>query len=397
MRSPSDYRLLLTSRLVRGFGFGFAAVLIGIHLERRGLRPEQIGISLSAALLAGAVVGLILASLSRRIGRRGALMLSGGLMAITGLDLALGPGGLLLVLAGATGMLGAASVDVGPYLGVEQAMLAEATPSQHRNRTFARYSLTGGVAAAVGALAAGLGTSLAATTVFFLAYAAIGAGTAVLALGLSRRVETSASQATPGRASLRPVAGLAALFALDSLGGGLVVQSVIVYWLHVRFGAGSQILGPAFTLITLLQAASFEVAGRLADRIGLVRTMVFTHLPSNLLLVLVPLAPSLGWAVALLALRFSISQMDVPARQAYIVSMVPARDRAQAVALTNGVRGAVQAVGPALAGIAIQSSAFGLPFFVAGGLKVTYDLGLYAAFRNRPAEHEARPAQGPAS
>ncbi len=272
-------------------------------------------------------------------------------------------------------------------------MLAESVPPGRRNRAFGHYSLTGGLGAITGSLAASLGTTTARMQGFFFLYALIGLITAALAAALSRDVDRPTAPAL-SRASLRPLAGLSALFALDSLGGGFVVQSVIAYWLHVRFQAGSQVLGPAFAGIAVLQAVSYEAATRLADRIGLVRTMVFTHLPSNVLLMLVPLSPSLPWAVALLLARFSISQMDVPARQAYIVSIVPPEERAAAVAVTGAVRGVAQAAGPALAGLAIQAAALGLPFFLAGGLKIFYDLLLYAGFRERRAQHEVADAAG---
>jgi len=187
------------------------------------------------------------------------------------------------------------------------------------------------------------------------------------------------------RTSLRPLAALSALFALDALGGGFIVQPVVAYWLHVRFGAGANVLGPSFAAIAVAQAASFEVAPLIARRIGLVRTMVFTHLPSNVLLLLVPFSPSLPIATALLIVRYSISQMDVPTRQAYVVSIVPPAERAGALALTGSVRGVAQAIGPVLAGIAIQAAAFGIPFFVGGGLKIAYDVSLYTlAFNRRP-------------
>jgi len=193
----------------------------------------------------------------------------------------------------------------------------------------------------------------------------------------------------PAFGSFKPLAGLAALFALDSLGGGFVANAVIAYWLHARFGAGPGLLGPIFAGIAILQSLSYEVSGRLGDRFGLVNTMVFTHLPSNLLLLLVPFSPNLAWAVSLLLARFALSQMDVPARQAYIVSIVPPAERAGAVAMTGAVRGLAMSFGPALAGVAIGAAAFGVPFFAGGGLKVIYDLALFAGFRNRRAEHEA--------
>jgi len=381
----SDYRLLLSTRLVRAFGFGFSAVLLGLHLERRGLSPAAIGLTLTLALAAATLGGLALAAASARIGKRRGLALCGLLMAISGLDLALPAPSWLMVGAGITGMLGAGA-DQGPFAAVEQAMLSESAPDSGRNRAFARYSLTGGLASAAGAALATLAATDAIASALFGLYGVLGLATAMLPLLMSGSVE--GERAGPVFANLRPLLALSALFALDSLGGGLVVQSVIAYWLHIRFGAGSLVLGPAFTAIALVQSASYELSGRLADRIGLVNTMVFTHLPSNLLLVLVAFSPSLPWAVALLVLRYSISQMDVPARQSYIVSIVKPSERAGAVAVTGALRGVALACGPVLAGLAIQGAALGFPFVAGGALKIVYDLGLYAGFRSRRGEHE---------
>jgi hypothetical protein len=307
-------------------------------------------------------------------------------MALTGLDLALAAEPALLVAAGLTGMLGAASVDLGPFASVEQAVLAEAVPPDARSVAFGRYSLTAGLFNAAGGLAATLATSDSAGRAFFFLYAAIGAATAGLPLFMSSRVEAPGQPVAFGK--FRPLAGLAALFALDSLGGGFVANSVIAYWLHVRFAVDLQVLGPLFAAVAVLQALSYEVSGRLGERFGLVNTMVFTHLPSNLLLLLVPFSPNLAWAAGLLLARFALSQMDVPARQAYIVSIVPPEERAGAVAMTGAVRGVAQSFGPVLAGLAIGAASFGLPFFAGGGLKVIYDLALFAGFRNRRAAHE---------
>jgi len=381
-----DRSLLLATRGLRAFGFGFSAVLIGVYLEGRGLSPVLIGLTLGIGLAAASLSGLASAALAARWGRRRVLALAGVLMALTGLDLALSGQPVLLVLAGVTGMLGAASVDLGPFAAVEQAVLAEAVPQSARNVAFGRYSLTGGLCNAAGGLAAALATGGEGGRAFFLLYAVIGVATAVLPLFMTTRVEVAAAPVAFG--SWRPLAGLAALFALDSLGGGFVANAVIAYWLHSRFGADAQLLGPVFAAIAVLQSVSYEASGRLADRFGLVNTMVFTHLPSNILLLLVPLSPSLAWAIALLLCRFLLSQMDVPARQAYVVSIVPPAERAGAVAMTGAVRGVAQSFGPALAGVAIGAAAFGIPFFAAGGLKIVYDLALFAGFRNRRAEHE---------
>jgi len=380
-----DGALLFFARGLRAFGFGFSAVLIGIHLEHRGLSAALIGLTLGLGLAAASLSGLASAWLAQRIGRRRTLALSGVLMAVTGLDLALATSPAALVLAGLTGMLGAASVDLGPFASVEQTMLAEAVPAVGRNTAFGRYSLTAGLLNAAGAAAASVATA-ASTSGFFLLYAALGLATAVAPLLISSRLEAPGPAVAFG--SFRPLALLAALFALDSLGGGFVANAVIAYWLHARFGAGAVFLGPAFAGIALLQAASYEVSGRLANRFGLINTMVFTHLPSNLLLLLVPFSPNLTFAVVVLFARFALSQMDVPARQAYVLSIVPPAERAGAVAMTGAVRGVAQSFGPVLAGIAIGAAAFGLPFFAGGGLKIVYDLALYRGFRHRRAAHE---------
>ena len=381
-----DRRLLLAARGLRAFGFGFSAVLIGVHLEGLGLSPGLIGLTLGLGLAAASLSGLAFASLAARFGRRRALSTAGLLMALTGLDLAFADQPALLVAAGLTGMLGAASVDLGPFASVEQAVLAEAVPASGRNVAFGRYSLTAGLFNAAGGLAASLATTSGGRTLFFLMYAAIGLVTAALPVFMSGRVEAPGQAVAFGR--FRPLAGLAALFALDSLGGGFVANAVIAYWLHVRFGADVETLGPLFGAVAVLQSLSYEVSGRLGDRFGLINTMVFTHLPSNVLLLLVPFSPNFAWAVGLLLARFALSQMDVPARQAYVVSIVPAAERAGAVAMTGAVRGVAQSFGPVLAGLAIGAASFGLPFFAGGGLKIVYDLALFGGFRNRRAEHE---------
>lgn len=381
-----DRTLLLAARGLRAFGFGFSAVLIGVHLEGLGLSPGLIGLTLGIGLAAASLSGLAFASLAARFGRRRALSTAGLLMALTGLDLAFADQPALLVAAGLTGMLGAASVDLGPFASVEQAVLAEAVPASGRNLAFGRYSLTAGLFNAAGGLAAALATTSGGRSLFFLMYAAIGLVTAALPVFMSGRVEAPGQAVAFGR--FRPLAGLAALFALDSLGGGFVANAVIAYWLHVRFGADVETLGPLFGAVAVLQSLSYEVSGRLGDRFGLINTMVFTHLPSNILLLLVPFSPSFGWAVGLLLARFALSQMDVPARQAYVVSIVPAAERAGAVAMTGAVRGVAQSFGPVLAGLAIGAASFELPFFAGGGLKIVYDLALFGGFRNRRAEHE---------
>ena len=385
-----DRALLLAARGTRAFGFGFAAVLIGVHLERRGLSPALIGLTLGVALAAASLSGLASAALSSRIGRRQTLVVCGFLMALTGLDLASATNPFLLVGAGLTGMLGAASIDLGPFASVEQAMLAEAVPAGGRNVAFARYSLIGGLFNAAGGLSATLATSPTWTPAFFLFYAGIGLVTALVPMFMSKRVESPV--VAPAFGSFRPLAGLAALFALDSLGGGFVANAVIAYWLHVRFGADPSLLGPVFAGVAVLQAISYELSGRLSSRFGLINTMVFTHLPSNLLLAAIPLAPTFPLALALLFARFALSQMDVPTRQAYVLALVDPEERTAAIAFTNTARYVVRPLAPVLAGFAQQVS-LGLPFVLAGSIKAGYDLVLWASFHGRaivPTEAESR-------
>jgi MFS family permease len=383
-----DYSILLITRLLRAFAFGLCAVLIGVHLELRGLTPEEIGAAITIGLLAAALTGLGFARLSVQIGRRNALSAAGLLMAVSGIDLAFAASVWLLLAAGVTGMLGAASNDLGPHNAVETAVLAESVTPERRNRAFAQYSLTGGLASAAGGLVAGLGTDVARSEVVFVIYALLGLVTGLLPQLLSKRVEGDAAAIIQSWAPVRPLLRITGLFALDSLGGGLVANAVLVFWLHARFHVGPEVLGPAFSVITVLGAVSNVGAAWLGNRIGLVRTMVVTHFPSSLLLAAVAFVPTLPWALALLVLRSTISQMDVPARQAYIVSIVKPSERAGAIAITGAARGIALSVGPSLSGLAIQSGLFGLPFIAASLLKVTYDVGLYRGFHDRPAEHE---------
>ena len=380
-----DRFLLFTARGLRSFGFGFSAVLIGLLLEHRGLSPFLIGLALGIGLAAASLSGLASAWAAARWGRRPVLAAAGILMALTGLDIALASQPLLLVLAGLTGMLGAASVDLGPFASVEQAVLAETAPAARRNIAFGRYSLTGGLLNAAGGLSATLATTPAAATCFFLLYAAIGAATAGLPLLMSRGVEHEAGAPAFGR--LGPLAGLAALFALDSLGGGFVVNAVIAYWLHARFGVGASLLGPVFAAVAVLQSLSYEVSARLANRIGLINTMVFTHIPSSLLLVTVAFAPTFPIAAALFLLREGLVEMDVPTRQSYVMAVVAPEERTFASGVTHLVRMGAWAVAPSFAGLLMQGVSMAVPLVIGATLKIGYDIALYAAFRRvRPPE-----------
>jgi MFS family permease len=345
-----------------------------------------IGVVLALGLLTASQAGLLAAVVSARFGRRVTLAAIGMLMAACGFDLALAHQAWLLTVAGLTGMMGVSGTDLGPFLSVEQSVLAQASDSSQRNRSFARYSFTGSLAGAVGGFAAAAGSDVERTSLYFLAFGLIGLLTAAIALLLSSAVEGTPTGRVFG--TMRPLIGLSALFGLDAFGSGMVGNGITVYWLHIKFGAGASVLGPSFAAMSILTAVSQGLAGRIADRVGLINTMVFTHLPSNVLLALVPFMPSLGTAVALLLARSAISSMDQPARQAYIVSIVKPDERAGAIAFVGAVRGVALSGGPIITGAAIQAAASGLPFIAGGIVKGVYDLGLYWGYRRRFGDHE---------
>jgi MFS family permease len=392
-----DGRLIVAARGVRTFAYGFQSVLLGVYLYEVGFAPWQIGAVLTATLLGSAALTALFAATADRYGRRRMLQLSALCMAGSGAAFAFSTSYPLLILVSLTGTVGATAGEVGPFLTLEQAMLPQTAAPERRTRLFSLYNIVGALAGSAGALAAGTPAMLQrmdvldASTAFrgmFLAYA----GCAVVVLWLfgrlSDRVEGGPTAAAAGLGRSRPVVyRLAGLFALDSLAGGFVVQSLIAFYLHVRWGAGLEILGPVFLWVGLLQAASYWAAGRLADRIGLINTMVFTHLPSNVLLAMIPLAPSLPWAIGLLLARQALSQMDVPTRQSYIVAVVDPEERVAAAGVTNIARNVAQAVTPVVAGVAMQAVGLGVPFVLGGGLKIVYDLLLFGMFRHvRPPE-----------
>jgi predicted MFS family arabinose efflux permease len=322
------------------------------------------------------------------------LACSAGLMAATGITYALGAPYPVLLAAALSGTLGATSGEIGPFLSLEQAILPQTCPDLKRTQLFSLYNLQGAVAGSLGALCAGLPALLerwvgmggaGALRLMFILYAALAIATLALFLGLSPQVEAVREGPAPPRTSLQRsrgiVLGLSGLFGLDALAGGFVVQSLIAFWFHRRWGAGPDVLGPVFLAAGLLQAVSFLVAARVAGRIGLLNTMVFTHLPSSVLLMLIPAMPSLELAILCLLARQSLSQMDVPTRQSYLMAVVDPQERTAASSLTNVARNVAQALTPGLAGYAMDALSLGLPFVFGGGLKIVYDLLLLAAFR----------------
>ena len=376
----ADGRRIVAVQGLRGFVYGLGSVLVGVTLERRGLSATEVGLVLAALLAGSALATLLVGRYADRIGRRRVYWLLLAAMAGAGTVFALTAWPPALILAALTGTLSTDVIESGPFASLEQAMLPHAVDGDPA-RAFGLASTTATLAGSLGALAAGGPTLLdTGPDRLLLAYPAVAAAALVVAAGLSPRVETSSRP--PARLASRGVVRrLAALFALDSLGGGFVVQAFIAFWFARRFGTSPETLGVVFFAVGLLQAASFQAAVRLSGRIGLLRTMVFTHLPSNILLAAVVLAPTEGLAIALLLARFALSQMDVPARQAYVVALVDPSERTAAAAYTNTARLAVRPIGPLAAGPLAQV-ALGAPFVVAGALKAVYDVALWLRFRD---------------
>jgi MFS family permease len=408
-----DGWLLFLTRFARLFAYGSLSVILVFYLVGLGLTEAQSGLVLTLTLAGDVVVSLVLTTQADRIGRRRMLVIGAILMAAAGLAFASTRNLFLLIVAGTIGVISPSGNEVGPFLSIEQASLSHIVPAPDRTEVFAWYTLAGSLATALGALCGGFLTQALQQTsltpvasyraVVFL-YAALGLLLAFLFTRLSALVEVGAvpsrSAASTGIAhvfgitrSRNVVLKLSSLFALDSFAGGFVVQSFAAYWFYLRFGVEPATLGAIFFWANVFAGISALVASRLAGRIGLVRTMVFTHLPSNILLILVPLMPNLTVAVLVLLLRFSISQMDVPARQSYTMAVVPADERSAAGGFTGVARTTGAAISPLFAGFLFaRPSLISVPFFIAGTLKIVYDLMLYQGFATvRPPEEHVVP------
>ena len=397
-----DGWLLFVTRFVRLFAYGSLSVILVFYLIGLGLTEAQTGLVLTLTLVGDVVISLYLTTRADRIGRRRMLIVGSILMAAAGLAFAFTSDLLFLVIAGTIGVISPSGNEVGPFLSIEQAALSHIVPAADRTEVFAWYTLAGSLATAIGALGGGALTQAlqhAAMThvqsyraVVFL-YATLGAALGLLFLRLSTSVEVSpASNGPAPTSSLASIFGitrsrsvvlkLSGLFALDSFAGGFVVQGFAAYWFYLRFGVQPAALGAIFFWANVFAGISALLATRLAARIGLIRTMVVTHLPSNILLILVPVMPNLSLAVLVLLLRFSISQMDVPTRQSYTMAVVPAEERSAAGGFTGVARTTGAAISPLLAGFLFaRPSLISTPFFVAGTLKIVYDVLLYHSFR----------------
>lgn len=404
VRASVNRRRVLVASAARNFAYGLVSVEIGLVWRARGLSPATVGSLFALTLLAGGGSSALAGLWAHRIGRRQLLVFLGAAMAAGGVVLALTVRPVWLCLAAAAGSFSPTGKDVGGMLPIDQAVLAQTVRGERRTEAYAHYNLLASAAGAAGSLAAGgipllarwgLGPA-AAERAALLVYAALGAAVAATYAGLTSEAEVPRQiiRTTPARSGLHRSRGivlrLTALFGVDALAGGLVVQGIVAVWLHDRFGAGLAFLGPLFFLTNLAAAASFLAAAPLARRFGLLNTMVFTHLPSNVLLLLVAFAPSLPLAAGLLVARSLLSQLDVPTRQAYTMELVRPEERAAAAGVTASVRGLASAVSPSIAGWAMARAAAGLPFLLAGTLKAGYDLALYAVFRRVP-RPEIRP------
>jgi len=392
----ADGWLLFLTRLARLFAYDALATVLVLYLTGIGVSAAETGTLLTLTLLGDTAVSLWITTRADRAGRRRMLIAGAFLMAAAGATFALTRNVFALFVAGTVGVISPSGNEVGPFLSIEQAALSQVVPTAQRTEVFAWYTLTGAFATALGSLfAGGLVETLQKTgagaipserAVLFL-YAFLGLVLALLFSRLSPGTETSAAPRTrlglgPSRG---PVLKLSSLFALDAFGGGFVVQSFAAYWFHLRYGINAAALGGVFFGANLFAGISALLASRLAARLGLVRTMVFTHLPSNILLILVPLMPNLPLAIAMLLLRFSISQMDVPTRQSYTMAMVRPEERSAAAGVTGVARTLGAAIAPTFAGrLFAQPSLISLPFYIAGTCKIVYDLLLYRAASKLP-------------
>jgi MFS family permease len=409
-----DAWLLFVTRFIRLFAYGALSVVLVLYLVAIGFNEADVGLLLTATLIGDTVVSLVLSSRADRVGRRSVLILGALLMAAAGLVFASTHLWWLLLLAGIVGIISPSGHEVGPFLPIEQAALAQVVDDRRRTHVFAWYALTGSIATALGSLAGGTmvqaheGPSTAPADAYrpvVLLYVGLGAILAFVFASLSHDLEPPLARPADRPGLLAALSGvhrsratvwkLSALFALDSFGGGFVVQGFTAYWFHLRFGLDPAALGVLFLAANLLAGCSALLASWLAARIGLINTMVATHLPSNILLILVPLMPTLPLAVAVLLLRFSISQMDVPARQSYIMAVVAPDERSAAAGITGVARTLGAALSPIFAGALLARSEWmDVPFFIAGGLKMAYDLLLYRGFvALRPPEETKGPGQ----
>ncbi|MDO8362738.1 MAG: MFS transporter [Actinomycetota bacterium] len=390
---------------MRGFVDGVVSVSIAALLPLLGFSTLRVGVLVTGMMLGSAALTVLVGTKAHGIQRRSLLFAGSLVMVASGASFGLFTTFTVLFVVGVLGTMNPTAGDVSVFLPLEQSMLAATTPPASRTALYARYTFVGGLAGALGALAVGVPEAVARHTSLsqadalrwcFAVYAL--AGVVVLLLYRSLSVaDAAAVPAGPLGPSKAVVYRLAALFSLDAFGGGFVVQSLLALWLFQRFDLSVGAAGVLLSVTGTLSAASGFVAAWLAGRIGLVRTMVFTHLPANVFLIAAAFVPSLPWAITMLVLRSLLSSMDVPARTSYVMAVVSPAERAAAASVTNVPRSLAAALPPTAAGWLLERSSFGWPLVIAGGCKIVYDLLLLAGFRHvhPPEEPGAPPAPGP--
>ncbi len=400
-----DIITLFATRIIRLFCYGFLSVILALYLVQAGLLEKQVGLLFTLTLAGDAGISLWLTTSADRFGRKRTLIVGALLMLGAGIVFIVTRNVILLMAAAIVGVISPSGNEIGPFLSVEQAALTHLLPASRRTQSFAWYNLVGSFATATGALSGGWLSqglqargmqALDAYRVVLAGYALGGLILALLFLSLTQDVEVTPSDAGESgprllglHRSRGVVAKLSGLFAIDAFAGGLIVQSMIAYWFHIKFGVAPGIIGSIFFGANVLAGISALLAVRLAKKFGLINTMVFTHIPSNILLILVPLMPTLPLAIAVLLLRFSISQMDVPTRQSYTMAVVAPDERSAASGVTGIARSVGAALSPSLTGLLLGIPALiSAPFFLSGGLKIIYDLLLYRSFRSLKAPEE---------
>ncbi len=408
----TDGRFLFITRIVRLFAYGFLSVILVLYLAELGLKETEIGLLLTLILIGDTLISLWITTNADRIGRRRMLIIGAVLMIFAGVLFALTRNFIVLLIAATIGVISPSGYEVGPFLSIEQAALSQIVADDRRTQVFAWYNLFGSFTTAIGSLCGGAlvqgleqaGVSpLGSYRMVVIGYAAMGLVLAFLFSRLSLVVElprVSDPVSPPSdrkkflglHKSRRVVFKLSALFSLDAFAGGFVLQSILAYWFYVRFNVQPALLGSIFFGANVLAGLSALAAARVAKKIGLVHTMVFTHIPSNILLILVPFMPNLPLAITVLLMRFSISQMDVPTRQSYTMAVVSPDERSAAAGITGIARTTGASVAPVVTGPLLANSALlSFPFVIAGGLKIVYDLLLYRSFKAiKPPEEEKK-------
>jgi len=393
--------LLYAARAARGFGDGFAAIILPAYLIEIGFDPLQIGVVATAALLGSAAMTLAIGFVAPRYGLRTLLLGCALLMVMTGIAIPQVQHFVFIAAVAFIGTMNPTTGDIGVHVPLEHAMLAQGASDQERTRVFARYSLVGALSIAAGALAAAapdilvaFGASrLGALQAMFYVYAALGLAGAALYSWLPRMPAHGPAIKV---AALGPSRGtvykLAALFSLDSFAGGFVVQSLLALWLFERFDMSLAAASAFFFWSNVLAAFSYPVAARLGQRFGLVNTMVFTHIPSSICLILAAFSPNLTIVLALLLLRSGLSQMDVPTRTSYVMAVVTPAERTAAASVTAVPRSLASAISPAMSGALLTTAFAGLPLVICGVLKIVYDLSLLYSFRHLKPPEEQDPA-----